>query len=160
METAFILPDENLLMPLLNSIPPEYDSINVTMGCPLTGGAVYSLVSSVAAMQQHLREKTGVWHFYHREVRSIFSNSLFRAVLTPEEEAVVWKVKAQAKYYIPQGDLQGGPLLDLVFRPVVTQPKQPSADQKVWPRGIVTRWKPLRRFAGRSSAAGLSGVRT
>ncbi|MBO6027882.1 MAG: PD-(D/E)XK nuclease family protein [Bacteroidales bacterium] len=129
VETAFILPDENLLMPLLNSIPPEYDSINVTMGCPLTGGAVYSLVSSVAAMQQRLREKAGVWHFYHREVRSIFSNSLFRAVLTPEEEKVVRKVKDKAKYYIPQEDLQGGPLLDLVFRPVVTLPKEASADQ-------------------------------
>ena len=129
VETAFILPDENLLMPLLNSIPPEYDSINVTMGCPLTGGAVYALVSSLAAMQQRLREKSGVWHFYHREVRSIFANSLFRAVLTPEEETVVQEVKKDAKYYVPQADLQGGPLLDLVFRPVVTRPKEASADQ-------------------------------
>ncbi len=131
VETAFILPDENLLMPLLNSIPPEYDSINVTMGCPLTGGAVYALVSSLAAMQQRLREKSGVWHFYHREVRSIFANSLFRAVLTPEEETVVQEVKKDAKYYVPQADLQGGPLLDLVFRPVVTRPKEASADQNV-----------------------------
>ena len=129
VETAFILPDENLLMPLLNSIPPEYDSINVTMGCPLTGGAVYALVSSLADMQQRLREKSGVWHFYHREVRSIFANSLFRAVLTPEEETVVQEVKKDAKYYVPQADLQGGPLLDLVFRPVVTRPKEASADQ-------------------------------
>ncbi len=129
VETAFILPDENLLMPLLNSIPPEYDSINVTMGCPLTGGAVYALVSSLAAMQQRLREKSGVWHFYHREVRSIFANSLFRAVLTPEEETVVQEVKKDAKYYVPQADLQGGPLLDLVFQPVVTRPKEASADQ-------------------------------
>ena len=129
VETAFILPDENLLMPLLNSIPPEYDSINVTMGCPLTGGAVYALVSSLAAMQQRLREKSGVWHFHHREVRSIFANSLFRAVLTPEEETVVQEVKKDAKYYVPQADLQGGPLLDLVFRPVVTRPKEASADQ-------------------------------
>ena len=129
VETAFILPDENLLMPLLNSIPPEHDSINVTMGCPLTGGAVYSLVSAVAAMQQRLREKGETWHFYHREVRSIFSNSLFRAVLTPEEEQVVQGVKKDAKYYIPQKDLQGGPLLDLVFRPVVTRPKEATVDQ-------------------------------
>ena len=129
VETAFILPDENLLMPLLNSIPPEHAHINVTMGCPLTGGAVYSLVSAVAAMQQHLREKAGEWNFYHREVRSIFSNSLFRAVLTPEEEKVVQTVKSKAKYYIPQADLQGGPLLDLVFRPVVTRPKEASASQ-------------------------------
>ncbi len=129
VETAFVLPDENLLMPLLNSIPPEHASINVTMGCPLTGGAVYSLVSAVALMQQRLREKAGSWHFYHREVRSIFSNSLFRAVLTPEEETVVQAVKRDAKYYIPQADLLGGPLLDLVFRPVITRPKEASADQ-------------------------------
>ena len=129
VETAFILPDENLLMSLLNSIPPEYDHINVTMGCPLTGGAVYSLVSSVASMQQRLREKADGWYFYHREVRSIFSNSLFRAVLTPEEEKVVQAVKTGAKYYIPQGDLAGGPLLDLVFRPVVTRPGEASAAQ-------------------------------
>ena len=111
-------------MPLLNSIPPEHDSINVTMGCPLTGGTVYSLVSSLAAMQQRLREKAGSWYFYHREVRSIFANSLFRAVLTPEEEKVVQTVKTAAKYYIPQEDLVGGPLLDLVFRPVVTLPRR------------------------------------
>lgn len=129
VETAFILPDENLLMPLLNSLPPEYDSINVTMGCPLTGGAVYSLVSSVAGLQQRLREKAGGWFFYHREVRSIFSNSLFRAVLTPQEEETVRQVKTDAKYYIPQEDLQGGPLLDLVFKPVVTRPKEASAGQ-------------------------------
>ncbi len=129
VETAFVLPDENLLMPLLGSIPSEYESINVTMGCPLTGGAIYSLMASVAAMQHRLREKAGEWYFYHREVRSIFSNSLFRAVLTPKEEEVVKKVKKGTKYYIPQGDLQGGPLLDRLFRPVVRAPKDPSREQ-------------------------------
>ncbi|MBQ9194015.1 MAG: PD-(D/E)XK nuclease family protein [Bacteroidales bacterium] len=129
VETAFILPDENLLMPLLGAIPPEYDSINVTMGCRLTGGAVHSLMSSVAAMQLRLREKAGGWFFYHREVRSIFANSLFRSALTPGEEEVVDKVKRMAKYFIPQEDLLGGPLLDRVFRPVVRAPKEASRDQ-------------------------------
>ena len=129
VETAFVLPDENLLMPLLNAIPPGYGSINVTMGCPLTGGAIYSLMASVSALQLRLREKAGGWFFYHREVRSIFSNSLFRAVLAPAEEAVVEKVKGQAKYYIPQEDLQGGRLLDLIFRPVVLQPKEGTVQQ-------------------------------
>ena len=129
VETAFVLPDENLLMPLLGSIPSEYESINVTMGCPLTGGSIYSLMASVAAMQHRLREKAGEWYFYHREVRSIFSNSLFRAVLTPKEEEVVKEVKKGTKYYIPQGDLQGGPLLDRLFRPVVRAPKDPSREQ-------------------------------
>ena len=129
VETAFVLPDEHLLMPLLNAVPPEYGSVNVTMGCPLTGGSVYALMASVAGMQLRLREKSGQWFFYHREVSSIFSNSLFRAVLTPEEEAVVRRVKTQSKYYIPQEDLQGGPLLDRLFRPVVRRPQETSKEQ-------------------------------
>ena len=129
VETAFVLPDEHLLMPLLNSIPTEFGSINVTMGCPLAGGAVHSLVKALTSMQLRLRNKAGDWNFYHREVHSIFSNSLFRAVLAPEEEKVVREVKRRAKYYIPQEDLQGGPLLDLVFRPVITLPKEASVEQ-------------------------------
>ena len=123
VETAFVLPDEKLLMPLLNAIPPEYASINVTMGYPMTGGAVYSLMSDIASLQMHLRKRPDGWYFYHRQVYSVFSSSLLRAVLTPEEEAVIDRVKTEAKYYIPETDLRGGPFLDLVFRVLVTDPK-------------------------------------
>ena len=129
VETAFVLPDEHLLMPLLNAIPSRYDSINVTMGCPLTGGAVYALMNAVSAMQMHLRQKDNRWYFYHKDVRSIFSNSLFRAALTPEEERIVGEVKKAGRYYIPVPDLQGGPLLDQIFRPVILQPKEGSREQ-------------------------------
>ena len=129
VETAFVLPDEHLLMPLLSAIPSRYDSINVTMGCPLTGGAVYALMSAVSAMQLHLRQKDSQGYFYHRDVRSILASSLFRAALTPGEEEIVEAVKKAGRYYIRTADLQGGPLLDLVFRPVIHQPKEGSREQ-------------------------------
>ncbi|MBR1576367.1 MAG: PD-(D/E)XK nuclease family protein [Bacteroidales bacterium] len=129
VETAFVLPDEHLLMPLLNSIPSAYDSINVTMGCPLTNGAVYAMMSTVTAMQQRLRLKDGQWFFYHREVHALFANSLFRTALTPEERDRVDAVKKASRYYISAADLQGGPLLDLVFRPIIQEPKESSAGQ-------------------------------
>lgn len=129
VETAFVLPDENLLMPLLSAIPPAFGSINVTMGCPLKGGAVYTLMSAVAALQLHLREKGGKWYFYHRQVHEILSSSLLRAVLSPEETAVAAAVRKAAKYYIPQEDLRGGELLELIFQPVVQDPKEASAAQ-------------------------------
>ncbi len=129
VETAFVLPDEHLLMPLLNAIPPRFDSINVTMGCPLTGGAVYALMSAVSAMQMHLRQKDGKCWFYHRDVRSILSNSLFRASLSPREEEIVGEVKKAGRYYISASSLQGGPLLDLVFRPFIFQPSEGSKEQ-------------------------------
>lgn len=129
VETAFVLPDENLLLPLLGAIPPEYASINITMGLPLTGGSIYTLMSAIAALQLHLREKDGRWFFYHRQIHTILTSSLFRSVLTPEEAAVAATVRKAAKYYIPQEDLQGGELLEMVFSPVVLQPKDPSAAQ-------------------------------
>ena len=63
---AFVLPDENLLLPLLNSIPPSYDSINVTMGYPMSGSAIYTLLDAIGSMQMRLRKRPDGWYFYHR----------------------------------------------------------------------------------------------
>ena len=129
VETAFVLPDENLLLPLLNSIPPEHASVNVTMGYPMAGSAVYTLLDALGRMQLRLRQRPDGWYFYHAPVREVFSSGLFRDLLSPEEADVVEQVKKAGKYYIPWADLQGGPLLDLLFRPVVTVPAEASAAQ-------------------------------
>ena len=131
VETAFVLPDESLLLPLLNSIPPEYDKVNVTMGYPMKGSAVYTLIDSVGRMQLRLRQREDGCYFYHREVREIFSSSLFTMLLTPEEKQRVAEVRRQAKYYIPQSDLQGGEVLDAIFKPVVQDIKTPSSQQNI-----------------------------
>ena len=122
-------PDETLLLPLLNSIPPEYGSINVTMGYPMKGSAIYTLADAVGRMQLRLRHRDDGWYFYHREVREVFSSSLFSMMLSPEEKQRVAEVKRQAKYYIPMKDLQGGPVMEMVFKPVVQDIKNPSAAQ-------------------------------
>ena len=127
VETAFVLPDENLLLPLLNSLPSEVDKVNVTMGLPIKSGAIYTLLSAVGSLQLHLRPHGDGYLMYHRPVRSILSSPLFRRVLTDGEKEIAERVRREAKYYIPQEDLQGGPLLDLIFQSVVTAPKEASA---------------------------------
>ena len=129
IETAFVLPDESLLLPLLNSIPPEYDNLNVTMGYPMTGSAVYALLSSLGPMQLKLRNTGGKWYFYHRELREVLSSGLLRPLFTEEEREIIRKVKAAAQYYVPVEDLQGGPLLQRLFQPVVRQTASPDAAQ-------------------------------
>ena len=131
VETAFILPDESLLLPLLNSIPPEYDSVNVTMGYPMKGSALYTLITTAGRMQLRLRKREDGWYFYHREVREIFSSSLFSMLLSEQEKQCVSEVRRQAKHYIPMKDLQGGEVMKMVFRPVVQDIKNPSADQNL-----------------------------
>ena len=128
VETAFVLPDESLLLPLLNSLPPEQESVNVTMGLPLAGSAIFSLLKSVGELQLRLRKKADTWFFYHRPVREVLSSGLVKKLVTEEEAACIRKIKADAKYYIPLQDLQGGPLLKLIFRTVCTEAATVSAD--------------------------------
>lgn len=129
VETAFVLPDENLLLPLLHSIPPSWDSVNVTMGCPMSSSAVFTLVKTIGQLQLRMRHRQDGWFFYHREVGEVFSSGLFRSLLSEEEAAVVTKVKNAARYYVADGDIKGGPLLDLIFRPIIQEPAKPSAAQ-------------------------------
>jgi len=128
VETAFVLPDENLLLPLLNSIPPEHDNVNVTMGYPMSGSAVFTLLDALGQMQLKMRRRGDVWYFYHRQVREVFSSGLLRELLSDGEADVVRQIKADAKYYIPQSDFRG-PVLGMLFRPVITEPGVASAVQ-------------------------------
>lgn len=127
-DTAVVLPDETLLPHLLNTIPPEISDINVTMGSPMTGSALFTLMNDILAMQLHLRRRDGEWYFYHRQVWSVCANGLFRAALSETGRQIVAKVKSGFRYYIPQSDFSGDPLLETVFRAVVTDPTVASAD--------------------------------
>ena len=129
VETAFVLPDESLLTPLLNALPPEYNAVNVTMGYPMSGSAVFSLLMALGRLQLGMRKRADGWYFYHRQLREVFSSALFRELLRPEEAAAVAKVKADAKYYVPEADLRGGPWMAQVFRPVLTAPSEADAEQ-------------------------------
>ena len=116
IETAIVLPDETMLMPVLNSIPPGIDKINVTMGYPMGGSQIWALMNDIAALQLNIRTKGGKPYFYHRQVWSIFANSLFRSIAGPEGAERAAAIKSAAKYYIPEEDFSGIPFLELVFK--------------------------------------------
>ena len=126
---AIVLPDENLLLPVLNSIPPHVKDINVTMGLPMRNSLLFSMMEVISAMQLHTTFRRGKWHFYHKQVWDLFSNILFRNALDEDSRELVRKVKHSAKYYIPQEDLNGTPLMDAVFRPVISDSKKADPAQ-------------------------------
>ena len=141
VETALVLPDSGLLMPLLNSIPEEYPDVNVTMGFPMRGSALYNFIREIAAMQLRLRQKDGKWYFYHRQVRDLLSGPILSRIMTPPEKEAAGNVLRGAKYYIPEEDLSEG-FLSRIFRPMVTDREDASgktADElEVYLREIVS----------------------
>lgn len=128
-DCAVVLPDENLLIPLLNTIPPEIGDINVTMGYPMSGSAFYTFMRSVSALQLHVRERGGAYSFYYKQVWDLFSNGIFRRVMGDREREIVKSVKEEAKIYIPESELHGTPLFDMVFVPVLKDQKTASREQ-------------------------------
>jgi hypothetical protein len=124
-----VLPDETLLMSLLNTIPEDVEAINVTMGYPMTSSELYTFMSEAVAAQLHTMQKKGKWYFYHRQVWSLFSSAFFRRIASEQDVEIAARVKKESKYYIPVEDLNGSPLMDMLFRVAVLQPKVADCGQ-------------------------------
>lgn len=125
-KSAIVIPDETLLLPLLNSIPKEIKDINVTMGYPMKDSSFFALMTQVANLQIHLRKRSdGEYCFYHKQVYTIFSNELFRKSCTGQE--IIDKIRSEAKYYIPASDFKGDDILEKIFSPVIKDVKSVSS---------------------------------
>ena len=128
-DCAIVLPDETLLPSVLNSIPDQIEDINVTMGLPMTGSILYSMMSDIAAIQLHAVLRKGEWYFYHKQVWDLFANDLFRKAADEKTLETVSRIKSEASYYISQKELSGSPLLESVFCPVLKDAKTASISQ-------------------------------
>ncbi len=127
--TAIILPDETLLQPLLNAIPPRISKVNVTMGYSMACSSFYSLLDDLSLLQLRLRYKDGKPFFYHRPFWSIVSNNVFNAILDEDGKNILSLIKKSGNYYIDCSLVKGSPLLEAVFRPVVKDLKSNDASQ-------------------------------
>ena len=118
LRTAVILPDEHLLIPVLNAIPEQIKRINVTMGYPLAGTPVASLMEYILALQKNIRYVDRRPVFYFRDVLPILNH---RYISTTSPEVVsnlVKNISENNKIYISYDDLNKTPLLSILFTPV------------------------------------------
>lgn len=118
LRTAVILPDEHLLIPVLNAIPEQIRRINVTMGYPLAGTPVASLMEYILALQKNVRYVDRQPVFYFRDVLPILNH---RYISTTNPEAVTSLIRDIAennKIYITSSDLGKTSLLSVLFTPV------------------------------------------
>lgn len=118
LRTAVILPDEHLLIPVLNAIPEQIRRINVTMGYPLAGTPVASLMEYILALQKNVRYVDRQPVFYFRDVLPIL-NHRYISTTSPEiVTALIRDIAENNKIYVTAGDLAKTPLLSVLFIPV------------------------------------------
>ena len=118
INTAVVLPDESLLLPVLYSVPESIDKINVTMGYSLSHSAIAGLIKYLADAQRKVRMIEGRRHYYFRYVISILNNSLVKIAAKSEGEKLKANILARNQVMVPEDDLQTHPLLQFIFRPI------------------------------------------
>ena len=79
-KTAIVLADENLLLPVLNSIPNKIDTYNISLGYSLYNSPIYSLLNSVFTVQEsYIKFNKGSIHY--RGFLSIVEHYLMKNIL-------------------------------------------------------------------------------
>jgi RecB family exonuclease len=89
--TAVVLPEEGLLIPLLNSIPAEAGRFNVTMGLPLADTPLFRLFDAIIGMHQNAERfaasgEKGKRRYYSKDLLRIFSHPWMQMEMTVGEE--------------------------------------------------------------------------
>lgn len=79
--TALVLPDENLLFPILYSLPENLNEINVTMGYPLRVTPLYHLFESLVSLRKNQRrDKDSGNSYYYKDVLNVLNHPYIRLI--------------------------------------------------------------------------------
>ncbi len=118
LNTAVILPDENLLLPVLYSIPEEIDKINVTMGYNLSNSSISGLMEHIFDLQRNIRNTHGETGFYHRPVLAILNHRYITSLVGNTAKELRKEIVKYNRIIVDSNELTKHPLLKLIFKPV------------------------------------------
>lgn len=101
-KTVIVLPDESMLLPVLQSLPPFLSDVNVTMGFPLRNTPLYNLLDLLLEMQ--LYEKKGA--FSHRQVSAILGHAYIASLVGEACQELRISIIRNNRIFIPVAELQ------------------------------------------------------
>lgn len=116
-DTAIILCDENLLLPVLYSIPGQVADINVTMGYPLNLTPVYDFINHIIKLQAKIAKQTGKKEnkFYYKHVMAVLDHQylkLFPGIATDDLKS---EILSRNIIYADESQFKDKGILELIF---------------------------------------------
>jgi Fe-S-cluster formation regulator IscX/YfhJ len=122
INTAVVLPDENLLVPLLHAIPEQIRKVNVTMGYPMNVTPVSGLIEHIFDLQKRLHVSGEKTAFYFQSVMNIINHQYITLLAENEVKAISSKMIRYNWVYVNADELTASQLLSTIFTPQ-TDPK-------------------------------------
>ena len=102
LNTAIILPDENLFIPLIGSINTNIiNNVNVTMGFPLKKSLISSLLSILSKTHRQSRKIKDNYYFYIEDLNDLLSHPFIKLIAKDEAHRLLIKLSKERKYFVP-----------------------------------------------------------
>lgn len=114
-KTAIVLGDENLLIPLMYSIPHYIKTYNVSMGFPVKNSATMTMVAHLVSLQKNSRISDTVSRFYFKDVLSIVNHSFVKCCFQKEAEEIENKILKNKLIYIDASELYINDFFSKIF---------------------------------------------
>jgi len=86
LSTAIVLADENLLIPLLQTLPEQCNAYNVSIGFPVRESPIYTFLFQWLELQRSCKEHKGKPCYYYRHVLSLLHHPLLDSLKVEKEE--------------------------------------------------------------------------
>ena len=116
-QTAIVLTDESLLLPVLYSIPEQIEQVNVTMGYPLRQTMAYSFVERLVELQSRRKPgRDGEPMYYHSDVTGLLLHPYVRAC-DPAAAGLAAEILRRQSIYVRRSMLVPGSVIDPLFAP-------------------------------------------
>ena len=115
-QTAIVLTDENLLIPLLHSLPDKVKSVNVTMGYPIKTTLAYSFLERLIMLQLPNRKRgSDVAQYYHADVIGLLTHPYIVEICKSDAGKLHEVIVANKAIYVDSQVFAEVPILNLLF---------------------------------------------
>lgn len=119
--TAVVLPDEKMLLPLLYSIPKEFEPFNITMGYSLKSTTIATFIENLSHLQNNKqKDKSGNWTFYHKNVLPLLNCNFLQKMTDGMAVELSEKIVRKNQFRVQMDMFKGNHLLEAVFAPCNT----------------------------------------
>lgn len=118
INTAIVLPEEYLLLPVLSALPDDLDELNITMGYPLKETAAYNLAEFLIRLHSNSRiAKDGTVRFYFKDILSVLNHPYIQMVDGNISKGIVSKINKENIIYAESTLLASSPITEKIFIP-------------------------------------------
>lgn len=114
--TALVLSDEQLLMPVLNAVPAQVKDLNVTMGYPVKDSLAGNLINLLVSLQQTKKvSDDGSVSFFYKPLLQLLRHPFFQAVASVSCNALIADIEKENLYFLNTSELKSDELFEKVF---------------------------------------------